>query len=983
MQRKAKTKEALLREGEEVCRSRDELEIRVQERTKELQEQSKILDSFFSYNFTPFVLLDKDFNFIRVNEAYAKACHRDVSDFPGHNHFEFFPDEENEAIFRRVVETKSPYQALAKPFIFPDHPEWGETYWDWTLTPLLKASGEMEFLVFSLRDVTGRTRTQHQLAEQAELLDLAHDGILVRDMDGRITYWSRGAEEMYGWTKEEALGKVVFELLQTRFPAPLEEIEAFILEKGRWSGEVIHTKRNGEEIFVGSRWALQRDEQGRPARILGINSDITERKRAEEELKAKSLYARSLIEVSLDPLVTISADGKITDVNKATEIVTGASRHDLIGSDFSDYFTDPEKAREGYQKVFSEGIVRDYPLAIRHQSGQITEVLYHATVFKDDHGEIQGIFAAARDVTEHNTIERRTYATHMLLNFFSKMSSLKEYLGAVVDLLKDWSRCRCVGIRVLDEQGYIPYESYIGFGEEFWKSENWLSLDRDQCACIRVFKGKPDLQDSPLMTPVGSFFCDNAPDFMSKLSEEEKLRFREVCVQTGFNSLAIIPIYYRNEIIGAIHLADEKEGMVPTKTISFIESMTPLMGEALKRFNLESEVKRNYETQNMINSLLRLSLEDVPLEEFLEGTLDLLISNPWFSSELGGCIFLIEEEKPSLLVMKAHHGLPDRMIQLCRQVPFGHCLCGEAALTKKIRFSDCSAAHQETDWVEIDHHAHYHVPILSGQRLLGIINLYLKGGHRPNQEKENFLSAIASTLAGIILRRQDEKALQDSGNRLKVLSSQLLTVQENERRHIAREIHDSIGQSLSAIKFTVENIIQQTPKGSIKKKTEQLRSLIPLIQQSVEESRRIQMDLRPSILDDLGILATISWSCREFQKTYSDIYIEKQIDIQENEVPDSTKTVIYRIIQEALNNISKHSKAYLVSLSLKKREGAIELTLEDNGRGFDLNEAFSRDSSRRGMGLGSMKERAELSGGLFEIESIRGKGTIIRVTWKI
>jgi signal transduction histidine kinase len=143
------------------------------------------------------------------------------------------------------------------------------------------------------------------------------------------------------------------------------------------------------------------------------------------------------------------------------------------------------------------------------------------------------------------------------------------------------------------------------------------------------------------------------------------------------------------------------------------------------------------------------------------------------------------------------------------------------------------------------------------------------------------------------------------------------------------------------------------------------------------------MDLRPSILDDLGILATISWSCREFQKTYSDIYIERQIDIQENEVPDSTKTVIYRIIQEALNNISKHSKAYLVSLSLKKREGAIELTIQDNGRGFDLREAFSRDNSRRGMGLGSMSERSELSGGFFEIESIRGKGTTIRVTWKV
>jgi CheY-like chemotaxis protein len=112
-----------------------------------IKEQSDILDSLFKDTLTPFVLLDRDFNFLRVNEAYARSCQRDVSDFDGHNHFEFYPHEENEAIFRKVVESKFPYQAIAKPFVFPDHPEWGVTYWDWTLTPLLDEYGEVKFLV--------------------------------------------------------------------------------------------------------------------------------------------------------------------------------------------------------------------------------------------------------------------------------------------------------------------------------------------------------------------------------------------------------------------------------------------------------------------------------------------------------------------------------------------------------------------------------------------------------------------------------------------------------------------------------------------------------------------------------------------------------------------------------------------------------------------------------------------------------------------
>ena len=135
------------------------------------------------------------------------------------------------------------------------------------------------------------------------------------------------------------------------------------------------------------------------------NRHISEQKRVEEQSRAASLYARSLIEASIDPLVTISPDGKITDVNKTTELVTGVSREQLIGSDFSEYFTEPEKAREGYQEVFTKGFVKDYPLTIRHTSGRVTEVLYNASVYKNEAGEVQGVFAAARDITERMRAE--------------------------------------------------------------------------------------------------------------------------------------------------------------------------------------------------------------------------------------------------------------------------------------------------------------------------------------------------------------------------------------------------------------------------------------------------------------------------------------------------------------------------------------------------------------------------------------------------
>ncbi|MDH5201950.1 MAG: PAS domain S-box protein [Nitrospirota bacterium] len=588
---------------EELSKSRDELEIQVQERTAELEkvnkvliEQSRILESFFNSTVNPMVFLDKDFNFVRVNEVYAKACQRDVSEFPGHNHFEFYPHEENEAIFRQVVETKTTYQAIAKPFVFPDHSEWGITYWDWTLTPLLDDRGEVVILVFSLEDVT-------------------------------------------------------------------------------------------------------------------------ERKRAQEALKAASLYARSLIEASLDPLVTISADGKIMDVNRATELITGVDREYLIGSDFSDYFTEPEKALEGYKIVFLEGTVRDYPLAIRHLSGHITEVLYNATVYRNEAGEVQGVFAAARDITkrkkteealrhaeekyrsiyensiegifqttpdgryisanpalagmlgykspesllaevtdisqiyvdhdrrsdfillmeaydsitgfesqvyrkdgniiwisenarairnesrkilhyegtveditERKETEKRVNANNALLKLFAQTFSRKEYLNKTVELIESWSSCRNVGIRVLDEEGNIPYESFTGFSKTFMESENFLSVKRDMCACIRVVTGRLEPQDATVMTPGGSFYCNNTFKFVSSLSEEEKARFRGMCIKTGYASVAVVPIRYRDEMLGAIHLADEKEGKVLIKIVEFIEALSPLIGEAIYRFNIEEKL---------------------------------------------------------------------------------------------------------------------------------------------------------------------------------------------------------------------------------------------------------------------------------------------------------------------------------------------------------------------------------------------------------
>src|SRR6266542_6943437 len=148
------------------------------------------------------------------------------------------------------------------------------------------------------KEIIERKRVEESLREQASLLNLTHDSVFVRDMNDVITYWNRGAEELYGWTREEAVGKVSHQLTQTIFPAPLEEINAELLRTGRWEGELVHTKRDGTQEVVASRWSLQRDEQGLPAAILETNNDITERKRAEAELRESEKRYRHIFQTA-------------------------------------------------------------------------------------------------------------------------------------------------------------------------------------------------------------------------------------------------------------------------------------------------------------------------------------------------------------------------------------------------------------------------------------------------------------------------------------------------------------------------------------------------------------------------------------------------------------------------------------------------------------------------------------------------------------
>jgi PAS domain S-box-containing protein len=242
------------------------------------------------------------------------------------------------------------------------------------------------------------------------IVETTNEGIWAFNAVAETTYINEKMAEMLGYGREEITGKFLWDF------ADEEDKDTFkdkLANRKKCIDEVYESKlvrQDGSSFWVLTTAKAFFDECGEFAGSLGMFTDITERKRMEEALRLSNIYNRSLIEASLDPLVTIGRDGKITDVNCATEKVTGLSRNELIGTDFSDYFTEAERAREGYQHVFIDSEVRDYLLEIRHRDGRIVPVLYNASVYRDEYDEAIGVFAAARDITELKKAEEKIQA---------------------------------------------------------------------------------------------------------------------------------------------------------------------------------------------------------------------------------------------------------------------------------------------------------------------------------------------------------------------------------------------------------------------------------------------------------------------------------------------------------------------------------------------------------------------------------------------
>jgi PAS domain S-box-containing protein len=400
----------------------------------------------------------------------------------------------------------------------------------------------------------------------------------------------------------------------------------------------------------------------------------------------------------------------------------------------------------------------------------------------------------------------------------------------------------------------------------------------------------------------------------------------------GFKSLAIVPIHYKGTVLGVFHIADRREGMVPLEKIEFIESVSPLVGEAILRFSAEEELLRSEARLSEAQSIAHLGNWDWNIQTNQLHWSDEIyrifgLSPQQFGATYGSFLNSIHPEDRESVKKAVNEALYEKK-------PY--------RIDHRIVLPDGT------------------VRIVSEQAEVSF----------DDDGKPIRMHGIVRDITG---RKRAEEELKKSYRQLRNLSEHLQSIREEERTNIAREIHDELGQALTALKIDI-SMIGNKLYPDHKPLVEKTESIMERIDETIQVVKKICTELRPTVLDHFGLSAAIEWQAEDFQKRTG---INCKVSFQPEDIvlDQDISIVIFRIFQEALTNIMRHADATEVKASLKAKDGMITLEVMDNGKGITEEQIINSNS----FGLLGIRERVNFLGGNVTISGISNKGTAIKV----
>jgi PAS domain S-box-containing protein len=751
-------------------------------------------------------------------------------------------------------------------------------------------------------DITARKQAEQALREQAELLNLTHDTIFVRDMSDVIRYWNRGAEELYGWTSDEAVGRVSHELMQTIFPAPLGHITAQVVQEGRWEGELLHIRRDGSQVVAASRWSLLRDADGLPVAILETNNDITERTRAEDKLRRS--------EASLAEAQRLSHMGSWVEDLVAGTFTASPELRRIMDYPDTDAVT-PEMLR---QRVHPEDLARIEDAAARSRRDKTDFDFEHRIVLSD--GSIRYVHTIGHPVVNA--------AGHPV-----------EIVGTVADVTE---RKRA--------------EDALRASEEQWKA---------------VFENNPTMyfmvDALGTVLSVNPFGADQLGYAVDELIGQSVLK---VFAQTDWDTV-------RQTIEACLDHLDQVMSWEIRK---------------VRRDGTVIWVRETAKAMRRINAspVVLIACEDITLRKRTEA--DLRESErrhrhifhatgvSIWEEDFSAVKAAIDDLKQSGIHDLREHlrsspDFIDHAISLVRTVDVNEATLKLFGATGKEEL--LGSLHKVFTPDTRDVFAGELIAIAEGQtsfegetilkKLNGESMVVLFSVSFPPPDAA--FDAVLVSIIDITDRKRAEQELEE-------LAGRLIHAQEQERSRIGRELHDHISQMLGVLTIRMDQL--RADDGTPAAVAAGLEELRQSASEITDDIHGLSHRLHSSALDYLGLVPALQKLVNEFAARHS-IAIDFEHVALPAPLPSEVALCLFRVTEESLTNIAKHSQAKSARVHVSGAPDGIHLSVEDYGRGFD----FGSLERKAGLGFVSMRERLRVLRGTVRVGSAPSRGTRIDV----
>ncbi|MGO9688494.1 MAG: PAS domain S-box protein [Syntrophobacteraceae bacterium] len=782
-------------------------------------------------------------------------------------------------------------------------------------------------------EITQRKRVEEELRENQSRLDLAL-------RSSRMGAWRLDIAENRRWFDDQVchllgIAPAEFtgtadEVLNVIHPddrrATSEALARAIEHDGLYEAEYRVVHPDSSIHYLASRGRAVRDDNGRPVRMNGIIWEITPQKLAEEKLKKAYQQLNATLESITDGFISVDREWRITYLNKSGAKMLGTKRKSLIGGVFWELF--PEVVKLEFYPRFRDAVESGAPV---HFEGCYPNSPLNKWWECHAYPSSEGLSVYFRDITESKLIE--------------------------------------------DTQVFLAQCGRVASGEDFFESlARYLALSLGMdFVCIDRLEGDC-LSARTLAVYSDGKFADNMTYTLKDTPCCEVVEKKICCFPKGVHRLfprdVILQEMKAESYAGTILWGSKGQaigliaviGRQPLANRRLTESMLQLVavraaGE-LERKRVEEELRESRSRLDLALQSAHMGVWDLDLKEnkrrFDYQVCHLLGIDP---AKFTGT----EDEFYKALHPDDHDMVKAAWARTIEQdMPYE---------TEYRAFRPDGSVHYLTARGKV---------IRDGKgQPVRINGLIWDISERKRMEEE-----LRKSHDELELRVQERTVeLNQAGKRLRSLASELLNSGENERKLIAQEIHDGLSSQLAAIKFCMEReLFAERDAGQ---SGESIKRSCAMIQNAIEQTRRILANLRPSILDDLGILPTITWLCREFQEMNPSIDPVIKFEISEEDIPADIKTVIFRLLQEALNNIRKYSRAERVEVSLRMIGSSIVFLIKDNGQGFNPKKVLSERKIGCGFGLRGMLERVELSGGKCDVKSAPGKGVSIWAEWNI